>query len=92
MIESLLSNDIPIITVEDHAAIGGFGSAVLEEASRRNLNTSLVTILGLPDRFIGHGSRKEQLEDGGIDTVSIGKTASQILQNQVNDTPVVVTP
>ena len=92
LIESLLSNDIPIITVEDHAAIGGFGSAVLEEASRRRLDTSLVTILGLPDRFIGHGSRKEQLEDAGIDALSIGNEASQILQSQFDDTPVVVTP
>ncbi|MBT5136463.1 MAG: 1-deoxy-D-xylulose-5-phosphate synthase [Phycisphaerae bacterium] len=91
LIESLLSNSIPIITVEDHSTIGGFGSAVIEEASNRNLDTSLVTVLGLPDRWIGHGSRKEQLEEAGIDATSIALVAEKFLQPTKTEIPEVVT-
>jgi 1-deoxy-D-xylulose-5-phosphate synthase len=91
LIESLLSNSIPIITVEDHSLIGGFGSAIIEEAVRRKLDTSLITTLGLPDYWIGHGSRKEQLEEAGIDANSIATVATRILNSQPSETPVVVT-
>ncbi len=91
LIESLISKQIPIITVEDHSSIGGFGAAVIEEACKRNLDTSGITILGLPDRWIEHGSRSEQLEEAGIDAVGIATSASRILQSQNVDTPVVVT-
>jgi len=91
LIEFLLSNSIPIITVEDHSLIGGFGSAIIEEAVRRKLDTSLITTLGLPDYWIGHGSRKEQLEEAGIDANSIATVATRILNSQPSKTPVVVT-
>jgi len=91
LIEKLLSVSIPIITVEDHSLIGGFGSAVIEEAVRRGLDTTLITSLGLPDRFIGHGSRKEQLEEAGIDTHTIATTASKILQSTPCESPAVLT-
>jgi len=91
LIESLLTKAIPIITVEDHTVIGGFGAAVIEEAAKRKLDTSLITVLGLPDRWIGHSSRKEQLEEAGIDAVSIAKVAERILSMQQSETPVVVT-
>jgi len=91
LIESLLLASIPIITIEDHSLIGGFGSAVLEEAANRKLDTSLITALGLPDHWIGHGSRKEQLEEAGIDAVSIATVAQRILNSQQSESPVVVT-
>ena len=77
--------------MEDHSLIGGFGSAVIEEAVRRGLDTTLITSLGLPDRFIGHGSRKEQLEEAGIDTHAIATTASKILQSTPCESPAVLT-
>jgi len=73
LIRDLLAAGRPVITVEDHAVAGGFGSAVLELAAGGALSpgTSLpaghVTIRGLPDRFIAHGSRTEQLADAGLD-------------------------
>jgi 1-deoxy-D-xylulose-5-phosphate synthase len=91
LIEALLSESIPIITVEDHSLIGGFGSAVIEEAARRNLDTSLITTLGLPDHWIGHGSRKEQLEEAGIDATSIANIAIRIINSQPSEASVVVT-
>jgi 1-deoxy-D-xylulose-5-phosphate synthase len=91
LIESILLASIPIITVEDHSVIGGFGSAIIEEAISRKLDTTLITTLGLPDRFIGHGSRKEQLEDAGIDAVSIAAVATRILSTIPSESPVIIT-
>lgn len=91
LVESLLGAAIPIITVEDHSVVGGFGSAVIEEAVRRKLDTSLITTLGLPDRFIGHGSRKEQLEEAGIDAASIATVLSRILSTRPSASPVALT-
>ena len=91
LIESLLNASIPIITVEDHGLIGGFGAAIIEEAVRRKLDTTLITTLGLPDRFIPHGSRKEQLEEAGIDAVSIATVAERILNTKQYESEVTAT-
>jgi 1-deoxy-D-xylulose-5-phosphate synthase len=46
-----------VLTVEDHAAMGGFGSAVLESLSLRGEDTNKVKIHAIPDRWIQHGER-----------------------------------
>jgi 1-deoxy-D-xylulose-5-phosphate synthase len=62
----------PVLTVEDHAVEGGFGSAVLESAASLRLDTSRITRLGHPaDRLIGHKSRAAQLAEAGIDALGI---------------------
>lgn len=43
-----------VLTLEDHALRGGFGSAVLEELSNLEIATPVVRI-GWPDHFIEHG-------------------------------------
>jgi 1-deoxy-D-xylulose-5-phosphate synthase len=43
-----------LVTLEDHALAGGFGSAVLEELNRLGLSTPVLRI-GWPDQFIEHG-------------------------------------
>jgi len=73
----IISSRKPVITVEDHALIGGFGSAVLETAAKHSLDTSNVTLLGVPDRFIAHATRKEQLAEVGIDPEGIAKAVRQ---------------
>jgi 1-deoxy-D-xylulose-5-phosphate synthase len=60
-----------VITVEEAALMGGFGSAVLEAAADARLNTSHVRRLGIPDRFIEHGERNELLADLGLDAIGI---------------------
>jgi 1-deoxy-D-xylulose-5-phosphate synthase len=62
-----------LVTLEDHARMGGFGSAVLEvldDAPARVLR------VGLPDRFVDHGKRELLLEDTGL-------TAEQVCANVV---------
>jgi 1-deoxy-D-xylulose-5-phosphate synthase len=59
-----------IITIEDGAITGGFGSAVLEFMSDNNFNAKLVR-LGIPDRFIEHGTINQLHKEIGIDKDSI---------------------
>jgi 1-deoxy-D-xylulose-5-phosphate synthase len=60
-----------VITVEEAALMGGFGSAVLEAAADGGLNTSHIRRLGIPDQFIEHGERGELLADLGLDAMGI---------------------
>jgi 1-deoxy-D-xylulose-5-phosphate synthase len=60
-----------VVTVEEGALVGGFGSAVLELAADSSLDTSRVRRLGIPDKFIEHGERGELLADLGIDAAGI---------------------
>lgn len=61
-----------IITVEDGVRNGGFGSAVLEEASRQHYAGEIVR-LGLPDEFVEQGTCQELYELCGINAESIAK-------------------
>ena len=47
-----------LLTVEENALIGGFGSAVLELLSNAKLEGVQVECLGLPDKFIEHGTQE----------------------------------
>jgi 1-deoxy-D-xylulose-5-phosphate synthase len=49
-----------LVTMEDHAATGGFGSAVLEVLQEAGCPVALERI-GWPDRFIEHGSNVDDL-------------------------------
>jgi 1-deoxy-D-xylulose-5-phosphate synthase len=71
LIRSLLSREIPIVTVEDHGPHGGFGAAVVEAAAEMGLNAGLVTRLALPDAWIHQDGRSDQLKEAGLDPASI---------------------
>lgn len=67
-----------IITVEDGAIQGGFGSAVLEFMAD-NGYTNRVIRLGAPDKFIEHGTVQQLHKDCGIDPESLYQTATKVL-------------
>ena len=54
-----------LVTLEDHALAGGFGSAVLEELNRQGLSTPVLRI-GWPDQFIEHGKPDELRRKYGL--------------------------
>ncbi|MBI4776832.1 MAG: 1-deoxy-D-xylulose-5-phosphate synthase [Deltaproteobacteria bacterium] len=66
-----------IITVEENALQGGFGSAVLELLSDQGVFKPFKR-LGLPDRFIEHGTPEEQRRHVGIDEEGILKTIMEM--------------
>ncbi len=71
LIRALLEQGTPIVTIEDHGRIGGFGSAVIEAAHSMRLDASSVTVLGLPDSWIYQDSRAKQMAEAGIDRTGI---------------------
>ncbi|NUQ68693.1 MAG: 1-deoxy-D-xylulose-5-phosphate synthase [Phycisphaerales bacterium] len=71
LVRALLERQIPIITIEDHGVIGGFGSAVLEAAAAMGLDASRVTRLGLPDAWIHQDPRSRQVAQAGYDAPGI---------------------
>ena len=73
LLTPLLGSDVqtPVITLEDHALAGGFGSAVLEFAESHKLDARRVVRLGMPDRFIEHDTRGRQLAQLGLTSESI---------------------
>ena len=69
-LESVSQRFSRIVTVEDGQLAGGFGSAVLEWLSD-NGKTTRVRRIGLPDRFIEHGTVNEVRHIAGTDIESI---------------------
>jgi 1-deoxy-D-xylulose-5-phosphate synthase len=69
----------PVLIIEDHAISGGFGSAVLELAVARGLPTSNIRLMGIPDRYIPHASRLEQLVDAGLDATHIAVALKELV-------------
>jgi 1-deoxy-D-xylulose-5-phosphate synthase len=76
-----------VVTVEEAALAGGFGSAVLEQAAEAGLDTSRVRRLGIPDRFIEHGDRAELLADLGLDVRGIATACRQLAKVHVTRQP-----
>jgi 1-deoxy-D-xylulose-5-phosphate synthase len=66
LLHSIFKSFDKIITVEDGILNGGFGSAILEFMSDNNYN-SQVRRLGIPDRFVDHGTQQELYKECGID-------------------------
>jgi len=65
-----------LVTVEENAVAGGAGSAVGELLAEAGLQLPLLHI-GIPDRFIEHGTREDCLEMAGLDAVSIRRQIAQ---------------
>ena len=61
-----------LVTVEEHAAMGGAGSAVCEALAALGIERK-VLLLGLPDRFIDHGDPARLLASVGLDAEGIAK-------------------
>lgn len=67
-----------VITLEDGTVTGGLGSAVLEFMSDHRY-TATVIRLGIPDRFVEHGTQKELYAECGYDEAAIARHIRQLL-------------
>jgi len=79
LIAEHMASGAPIIVVEDHTVMGGFGSAVMELAARKSLPAPNVRLMGLPDRFIAHANRQEQLAEAGLDAEHLAAAMEKML-------------
>jgi 1-deoxy-D-xylulose-5-phosphate synthase len=69
-----------VLTVEENVLAGGFGSAVLELLSDRNLAGITVKRLGIPDVFVEHGTQDVLRHKYGLDAAGILSQALDILK------------
>jgi 1-deoxy-D-xylulose-5-phosphate synthase len=80
LLHKILKKFNAIITIEDGCLQGGFGSAILEFISSNNYQT-YVKRLGIPDKFIHHGTQEELQNTCNYDTAAIIKTVQKMLAN-----------
>ena len=78
MLHEVFSKFKKVITVEDGTVMGGFGSAVIEFMAENNYSSQVVR-LGIPDRYVHHGTQKELWAECGFDKAGIMKTVKQML-------------
>jgi 1-deoxy-D-xylulose-5-phosphate synthase len=67
-----------VVTVEENALMGGFGSAVTELLSERRVQVPVLRI-GLPDRFIEQGSQAELRRRYALDGDGVAQQAREFL-------------
>jgi 1-deoxy-D-xylulose-5-phosphate synthase len=68
-----------VITVEDGARMGGFGSAILELISSSHHSHIKVTNLGYGDRYVEHGTQEILWHKGQIDVPAITNAAMELM-------------
>lgn len=80
----LIKGGKAIITVEDHQADCGFGSALLEGAINAidGKIAGPIKIIGAQKTFLMHNSRKEQLMQFGVNAEKIARTVMDVLSHR----------
>jgi 1-deoxy-D-xylulose-5-phosphate synthase len=76
LIRHLAAEHDVLVTVEEHAIMGGAGSAVNEFLAQANIVKSVLN-LGIPDAFIEHASHAEMLASCGLDAQGIQNAINQ---------------
>ena len=82
LVEALIKQNIPVLTIEDHALAGGLGAAVLEALSDRRVSSDLVYRSAMPEKWLHQDSRAGQLADAGLDAAGIARKVRQILDER----------
>jgi len=78
ILEEVFSRFDRVITVEDGTIIGGLGSAVLEWMADHGHDAKVVR-LGVPDRYIDHGTQQELWAECGYDKDAIVQTVKDMV-------------
>ncbi|PWU68561.1 1-deoxy-D-xylulose-5-phosphate synthase [Gracilibacillus dipsosauri] len=76
MLHDVMKRNIPILTIEESVLQGGFGSSILEFAEENQYHPTIKR-MGIPDRFIEHGSVQQLLEE-------IHLTKEQVIEELTN--------
>jgi len=80
LVRSLLAGHRRLVTVEDHALAGGFGSAVLESAAEAGLDVGRVVRFGVEDAYVEHAQREEQLGLCGLSAERIAERVRALME------------
>jgi 1-deoxy-D-xylulose-5-phosphate synthase len=82
LLESVFSRFDKVITVEDASIVGGLGSAVIEYINDNN-HKAKVLRLGIPDRFVDHGTQEELYRECGFDAEGIAAATRKMIIPQL---------
>jgi 1-deoxy-D-xylulose-5-phosphate synthase len=73
LLREIATSHAGLVTIEDNVVAGGAGSACSEALDAEGITTPRLHI-GIPDRFIEHGSRDDCLAAAGLDLAGIAAT------------------
>jgi 1-deoxy-D-xylulose-5-phosphate synthase len=85
LLHEVFTNYAKIVTVEDGTVVGGFGSAILEFMNANGYKAD-VTILGIPDRLVEHGTLKELHSECAYDAAGIEAAVKAIIKTEALQT------
>jgi 1-deoxy-D-xylulose-5-phosphate synthase len=90
LLHEVFSKFDKIITIEDGTIMGGMGSAILEFMADNDYRAKVVR-LGIPDKFIQHGTQNQLYAECGYDKDGIVKSAVKlVIKNQSNQSKTLV--
>jgi len=79
LIEKIIRKVYKIVTVEENTVSGGFGSAIKELLAADGVR---ILSIGLPDKFIEHGSSEELREKYGLTAEGIADTVREFVKSK----------
>jgi 1-deoxy-D-xylulose-5-phosphate synthase len=79
LLHSIMKSNKNIVTVENGTVVGGLGSLIAEFAQLNGYDINL-KILGVPDRFIEHGTPEELFAQCGFDSDGICHSIKELLK------------
>jgi 1-deoxy-D-xylulose-5-phosphate synthase len=85
LLHEVFTNYTKIVTVEDGTVVGGFGSAILEFMNANGYKAD-ITILGIPDRLVEHGTLKELHRECAYDAAGIEAAVKEIVSTKALQT------
>jgi len=83
MVRDSLADGKFVVTIEEGAKMGGFGSAFTECAVAEHLDTRSIRVLALPDEFIQHGDRGDLFDQHGLSVPKISETCREIASSSL---------
>jgi len=92
LVRSLIEQRVPIVTIEDHALEGGFGSIVLDACNNAGLPTDGIRRLGMPRQWIGPDSRGNQLAEAGLTPARLAAAVREMLDQPQHDPSITPMP
>ena len=81
MLDKIADRFTKVVTLEENNLPGGFGSSVLEYFAENNFKSDILRI-GIPDKFIDHGTQTELYKELGMDPEGIAKKIKIFVGNK----------
>lgn len=82
MLNRIAQGSGKIVVLEEASQAGSLGSAILEFYAEQGISGLDVHLMGVPDRFIEHGSIKEQLEEVGLTAKNVVREVQKLRSGQ----------